>query len=192
MCVIKRIVIAYRTASKMYCKHKDVLSWVRKTSQESIKYKIISVLSCVFPNEAILAQKILLALLPVRVMSSDLKGDNDHNSVHQIATSPKTSPRHPFLLSSNSNMIKCPIFISYFNCLGVPYIESCLSIIDKHVITFFLGGGINMLIFRLKVSLKCKWEFKFKLTPLTPKVKLLLFFTKFSKSELERLYLHVH
>lgn len=66
----------------MYCKHKDVLSWVRKTSQESIKYKIISVLSCVFPNEAILAQKILLALLPVRVMSSDLKGDNDHNSVH--------------------------------------------------------------------------------------------------------------
>lgn len=41
-------------------------------------------------------------------------------------------------------MIKCPIFISYFNCLEVPYIESCLSIIDKHVITFlsfFLGGG---------------------------------------------------
>lgn len=82
MCVINRIVIAYRTESKMYCKHQDVLSWVRETSQESIKYKIISVLSCVFPNEAIFAQKILLALLPVLVMSSDLKGDNDHNSVH--------------------------------------------------------------------------------------------------------------
>lgn len=80
--VINRIVIAYRAESKMYCKHQDVLSWVRETSQESIKYKIISVLSCVFPNEAIFAQKILLALLPVRVMSSDLKGDNDHNSVH--------------------------------------------------------------------------------------------------------------
>lgn len=44
-------------------------------------------LSCVFPNEAIFAQKILLALLPVRVNSSDLGGDTV--LYIKVATSPK-------------------------------------------------------------------------------------------------------
>lgn len=73
-------------------------------------------------------------------------------------------------------MIKCFIFILYFNCFGVLYIEICLFIIDKYVIIFGGGGG-GMLIFCLKVSLKCKWEFKFKLILLMLKVsKVFIFF----------------
>lgn len=153
----------------MYCKHPEfVLSWVLRTSHESIKYKTISVLSCVFPNEAIFAEKIILALLPVRVIGSDLKGDNGYNSVHYscYCTSLKTSLRHPlFGFFGCCQVIQTRSNVSFLYHIliasGVSSIEICLIITNKHVITLHFWGQ-NMLILRWKGNLKSKWEFKFK------------------------------